>query len=79
MVLKEQDDEWESSVDADEGEALIANRELIGPRRWGIAHLYYRAGLTQQDIADVFGLSRQCVAKQLRQARRMLAWARRKR
>ena len=54
---------------------LCSSRTLLGPRCWGMVHLYYRAGLSHQEIADIFGLSRQAVTGQLRRAFRLLVWA----
>lgn len=55
---------------------LLGSRQLIGNRGWGMAQLYYRAGLSQQEIAEVFGLSRQAVTRQLERAVRMVERAR---
>lgn len=52
---------------------------LIGHRRWGMVHLYYRAGLSQREIADVFGIRRQMVTYELKQAFRLVAEHLRKR
>ena len=54
---------------------LVSSRSLLGPRCWGMVHLYYRAGLSHQEIADVFGLSRQAVTRQLHRAFKLLLWA----
>lgn len=49
-------------------DCLLSHRWLIGHRRWGMAQLYYRAGLSQREIADIFGINRQMVAYELRRA-----------
>lgn len=54
---------------------LLRSRRLLGPRCWGMVHLYYRAGLSHQEIADVFGLTRQAVTGQLNRAFKLLLWA----
>ena len=54
---------------------LLSSRDLVGPRRWGMIQLYYRAGLTQQEIADIFGTSRQAVTTQMRHAVKLVLWA----
>jgi hypothetical protein len=51
---------------------LLAHRELIGDRRWGIVNLYYRAGLSMKQVADVFGMNKQMVSYELRRAVREL-------
>ena len=53
-------------------ERLLASRTLLGPRVWGMAVLYYRAGLTQQEIGQIFGMSRQAVTNKLRRAMRLV-------
>jgi len=47
---------------------VLAHRMLIGYRRWGMVQLYYRAGLTQQEIGDIFGITRQTVSYELAEA-----------
>jgi len=80
MVIKKRTEGgWETLEHPAVGEAMLANKELIGARRWGMAALYYRAGLSQQEIADVFGMSRQGVAGQLTRAMRLVAWAKTRR
>ena len=54
---------------------LLSSRKLIGDRRWGMVQLYYRAGLSHQEISDIFGLSRQAVTGQLRRALRLVLGA----
>ena len=54
---------------------LLSSRRLIGDRRWGMVQLYYRAGLSHQEIGDVFGLTRQAVTGQLRRAFKLVVWA----
>jgi len=49
-------------------DCVLSHRRVIGHRRWGMVHLYFRAGLTQREIAGVFGLNRQMVAYELRRA-----------
>ena len=46
-------------------DTLLAHRMVIGYRRWAMAQLYYRAGLTQQEIGDIFGITRQNVSYEL--------------
>ncbi len=54
---------------------LLSSRKLIGARRWGMVQLYYRAGLSHQNIGDIFGLTRQAVTSQLRRAFKLVLWA----
>lgn len=42
--------------------------KAIGWRRWGMLVLYYRAGLSQNQIARVFGVRRQMISFELRRA-----------
>ena len=53
-------------------ERLLSSRDLVGARCWGMAMLYYRAGLTQEEIGTVFGLSRQAVSGQLARALKLI-------
>ena len=46
-------------------DTLLAHRMVIGYRRWAMAQLYYRAGLTQEEIGDIFGITRQNVSYEL--------------
>ena len=43
-------------------------RRLIGWRRWGMLQLYYRAGLSQQEIAEIFHVNRQMVTYEMKRA-----------
>jgi|GEM_PF-6542506 predicted DNA-binding protein YlxM (UPF0122 family) len=54
-------------------DCLLGHQHLIGYRRWGMAQLYYRAGLSQQEIAEIFGINRQMVTYELKQAFRLAA------
>jgi predicted DNA-binding protein YlxM (UPF0122 family) len=54
-------------------DCLLGHQQLIGYRRWGMALLYYRAGLSQQEIAEIFGVNRQMVTYELKQAFRLAA------
>jgi len=54
-------------------ERALRRRRLIGWRRWGMIVLYYRAGLTQGEIAEVFGCSRQRVSYEMKRAVEMAA------
>lgn len=54
-------------------DCILGYRRLIGHRRWGMVQLYYRAGLSQQEIADIFGINRQMVTYELQQAFRLVA------
>ncbi len=49
-------------------DALLRLGRLIGWQRWGMVVLYYRAGLSQEEIGRVFGVGRQVVSYQLRRA-----------
>ena len=79
VMRKRAEGGWETLEHPELGEAMLANRELIGSRRWGMAALYYRAGLSQQEIAEVFGMSRQGVAGQLTRAMKLVSWAKTRR
>jgi len=54
-------------------DCLIRHPRVIGNRRWGMVHLYYRAGLSLREIGRVFGINRQMVSYELRKACRMVA------
>ena len=60
------------TLKSDERERLVqwalSHRRLVGNRRWGMLVLYYRAGLTHADIAEVFGVPRQTVSYELKRA-----------
>ena len=47
---------------------VLAYRRLIGWRRWGMLQLYYRAGLSQQEIAGIFHVNRQMVTYEMKRA-----------
>ena len=47
---------------------MLRHAGVIGHRRWGMLVLYYRAGLSQRQIARVFGVRRQAVSYELRRA-----------
>jgi DNA-binding transcriptional regulator LsrR (DeoR family) len=47
---------------------VLDHRRQIGDRRWGMVQLYYRTGLTQREIARIFGVNRQMVTYELKQA-----------
>lgn len=51
---------------------LLASRELIGTKSWAMALLYYRAGLSQEEIGEIFGLTRQAVSSHLTRAVRVV-------
>jgi hypothetical protein len=52
---------------------MLKHARVIGHRRWGMLVLYYRAGLSQRQIARVFGLRRQTVSYELRRAFQLAA------
>ena len=52
---------------------LLAHRRVIGQRRWGMIQLYYRAGLSQPEIGAIFGINRQMVTYEIKQAFRLAA------
>jgi len=54
-------------------DCLLGHQRQIGYRRWGMALLYYRAGLSQQEIGEIFGINRQMVTYELKQAFRLAA------
>lgn len=54
-------------------DCVLSHRRLIGHRRWGMVQLYYRAGLSQKEIADIFGINRQMVSYELRRAFRLVS------
>jgi predicted DNA-binding protein YlxM (UPF0122 family) len=54
-------------------ERILRHRRLIGWRRWGMMVLYYRSGLSQNEIAGVFGTNRQTVSYELKRALKMVA------
>ncbi|KPL01923.1 MAG: hypothetical protein AMK75_03505 [Planctomycetes bacterium SM23_65] len=54
-------------------DCLLSQRRLIGHRRWGMIQLYYRAGLSQREIAEIFGINRQMVSYEFKQAFRLVA------
>jgi len=54
-------------------DCVLGYRRLIGHRRWGMVQLYYRAGLSQQEIADIFGINRQMVTYEMKCAFRTVA------
>ena len=47
---------------------ILDHRTVIGNKRWGIVQLYYRAGLSQRQIADILGVTRQAVTHEMRRA-----------
>ena len=47
---------------------MLRHARVIGHRRWGMLVLYYQAGLSQRQIARVFGVRRQAVSYELRRA-----------
>jgi predicted DNA-binding protein YlxM (UPF0122 family) len=52
---------------------VLCYRQLIGWRRWGMLQLYYRAGLSQQEIAEIFNVNRQMVTYEMKRAFDMVA------
>jgi DNA-binding MarR family transcriptional regulator len=54
-------------------DCMLGHERVIGYRRWGMAQLYYRAGLSQQEIAEIFGINRQMVTYELKKAFRIAA------
>ena len=54
-------------------DCVLSHRRLIGHRRWGMIQLYYRAGLSQREIAEIFGINRQMVSYELKQAFRLVS------
>jgi len=61
---------------------VLSHRKLIGNRRWGMVQLYYRAGLSQAEIGQIFGICRQMVNYEMRESFRIVTehlTARRKR
>ena len=72
MAMTERGQEVTSAGRRAAVERLLSSRDLVGPRCWGMAMLYYRAGLTQEDIGTIFGLTRQAVSSQLARALRLV-------
>ncbi len=54
-------------------DCVLGHRRVIGHRRWGMIQLYYRAGLSQREIAEIFGINRQMVSYELKQAFRLVS------
>ncbi len=61
---------------ADEVERLAG---VIGWQRWGMAILYFRAGLTEEEIGRIFAVRRQTVHYQIRKALQTIVERRRRR
>jgi hypothetical protein len=47
---------------------LLQLEGFVGSQRWGMAMLYYRAGLSQDEIGRIFGVQRQVVNYRIRRA-----------
>ena len=54
-------------------DCVLEHRRLIGDRRWGMVQLYFRTGLSQKEIAEIFDTNRQQVGWELRRAFRLVA------
>ena len=56
--------------------ALIANilksRELLTPREYGIMQLYYKCGLSHDEIAHIFKTERSTISHSMRNIRRKI-------
>ena len=68
MELVREGSSAESPVHKEVVDRLLGSRHVIGTRAWGIAQLYFRAGLSHKEIAEVFGLTRQGVSMKLQRA-----------
>jgi DNA-directed RNA polymerase specialized sigma24 family protein len=48
---------------------ILRSRDKYTGHEWGMVHLYYKCGLSQDDIAWVFGCCQQTVSRSLMRAR----------
>jgi DNA-directed RNA polymerase specialized sigma subunit len=72
-IIDERGDRVDFSLKQRIVDCVLEHRRIIGDKRWGMVQLYYRAGLSQTQVALVLGLTRQEVTRELRRAFRLVA------
>jgi DNA-directed RNA polymerase specialized sigma subunit len=72
-IIDERGDRVDFSLKQRIVDCVLEHRRIIGDKRWAMVQLYYRAGLSQTQVAVVLGLTRQEVTRELRRAFRIVA------